>query len=306
MSKSMIKITLGLGIIALTACGSKNTPTVEALSSAELSSTASLEQNIELPQAIAHASKIIGASDLIKVRADGANIDTNLRAKLDAFGAVAISQTASNGGAGTCTGTHIGNGYVITAGHCFFNESTQGNLVESNKPCPELKVYWGYRGSPDTGSAKPVVSLVSQCTKVIYAERSAMRDFGVFQVDKMPAASIAISTDTNRTAANTKITLFGYPQARPLEWSQYCPLKTSINATGVISASQFAYQCDTEPGNSGSTVLAISATGTIKVVGIHDGAGPTQVDYNYATYLYDIRKIMLSKGFNLDQLTRSN
>ena len=167
-------------------------------------------------------------------------------------------------------------------------------------------MYWSYRGSPDTGNPKPLVTLVSQCTQVIYAERSATRDFGFFKVDKAPAVSIPISTDSKRTPDNTKITLFGYPQARPLEWSQYCALKKSIRVSGVMSASQFAYQCDSEPGNSGSSVLAVAANGTIKVVGIHDAAGPDTINYNIATYMYDIRKVLLTKGINLDQLTGSH
>jgi V8-like Glu-specific endopeptidase len=306
MNQTISKIVFGFSLISsLTACGGKNNPTVEAISANEATTTPA--EDIQLPQAIGHESKIIGVSTLVKVRADGANVESNLRAKLDAFGAVAISETASNGGAGTCTGTHIGNGYVITAGHCFFNESAPGDLSETGAACPEIKVYWGYRGSPDTGSPKPIVTLVSQCTQVIYAERSANRDFGIFKVDHAPKTSVSISVDTKRTADNTKVTLFGYPQARPLEWSQYCPLKKSIGAagTGTISTDQFAYQCDTEPGNSGSTVLAVSATGSVKVVGIHDGAGPDTVDYNYATYMFDIRKQMKAKGFDLDHLTGS-
>ena len=55
-------------------------------------------------------SKIIGTNDLIAVNALATNIPLKYKALVNAFGLMSMS----------CTATHIGNGYVLTAGHCFW------------------------------------------------------------------------------------------------------------------------------------------------------------------------------------------
>lgn len=240
-------------------------------------------------------SKIIGLNTMVAIKADGSNIDSNLRPSLDAFGIISI------GSAGACSGTHIGNGYVLTAGHCFFDETFIGTRILQNRTCENIKVFWGYRGSPATGNPKPLVSLQSQCAKLIYAEQTQQRDFAIFRVDQAPKVAVGISTENRRTQSGTKLTMVGYPQGRPLEWSQYCPLQSvsSAGLSAIKGQSTFVYTCDTEPGNSGSAVLAIRSNGQPMVVGVHDGAAPMGIDFNYATYLYDIRSVLKSKGFDL-------
>ncbi|MBC7395938.1 MAG: trypsin-like peptidase domain-containing protein [Bdellovibrionales bacterium] len=288
-----------LAVLSFTvmACGSQQSPTVEALSNSEEASLVE-QAPLNLGPVDAHPSKIIGSSSLLSVKVDGSNVDANLRPYLNAFGIISIE------GKGICSGTHIGNGLVITAGHCFFDEKP-GNMTSTNAACPNIKVYWGYRGSPANGNPKPVVSAKSQCTKLIYAERSNEKDFAIFKVDQAPNVSIPISTDTQKTPTGTKLTVFGYPQGRPLEWSQYCPLSgTAGSSFGFTGSATFIYQCDTEPGNSGSSVLAVTSTGVVKVIGVHDGAAPSGVDYNYATYMIDVRSTLAKKGFNLDRASK--
>ena len=241
--------------------------------------------------ATARESQIIGTNDLIKVKIDGSNVDANLRGYLNAFGIISL-------GDGVCTGTHLGNGYVLTAGHCILPQGETGVITQ--KDCSNIKVYWGYRGSPDVGAPKPVVSLVSQCTGVVYAERTAVRDFAIFKVDKAPTVALPVLKSAVHPAAGTKLTIFGYPQGRPLEWSQYCPL---VNID--TQPTEFAYQCDTEPGNSGSSVLAITSNGVPMVVGIHDAGIPNQ-DYNIGTQFADAVAAMKDKtGADLTIITQS-
>ncbi|MBS1958019.1 MAG: trypsin-like peptidase domain-containing protein [Bdellovibrionales bacterium] len=276
--------------IGLVGCG-KQTPTVEPLA-----------YNADLYSSYGEASKIIGSNNMVPVKADGSNIDSNLRKYLDAFGIISI------GNSGACSGTHIGNGYVLTAGHCFFDENTSGTRIAQNKACTNIKVYWGYRGSPETGSPKPVVSGVAQCTKLIYAEQTQQRDFAIFKVDKAPSVTIGLALESGRTAVGTKLTIFGYPQGRPLEWSQYCALQSSTAAglNAIKGQSTFIYTCDTEPGNSGSSILAFSSNGVPKVIGVHDGAAPSGIDFNYATYMYDARSVLKSKGFDISRAVMTN
>lgn len=305
-NQSIASLIVGIAILggSLSGCGNNRATSVEPITPAEVDAAALADSDTLAAQNF--PSKIIGINPLVKVKADGSNLDANLRAKIDAFGLLAIAATPSNSSSGFCSATHIGNGYVITAGHCFFNESAPGPQKKVNAACPELKVHWGYRGSPATGSASPVVTSIGQCTSVVYAELSATRDFGIFKVDHAPSVSVPLANDNARPAPNTKLTIFGYPQARPLEWSQYCPLVKTIAAAAKMPASRFAYQCDTEPGNSGSAVLSVSPTGDLRVVGIHDAAAPDTLAYNIATYLFDARQVLSTNGVNLNQLVGSN
>ncbi len=264
--------------IALSACGKNSSPSVEAISAVKQDSVYTSQQ-----------TKIMGENNLIKVKKDGSNVDAGLRKYLDAFGIVSLGQ-------GVCTGTHIGNGYVITAGHCILPEGQEGVLA--NKECSKIKVYWGYRGSPETGSPKPVVTLASQCTTVVYAEKTNVRDFAIFKVDQAPSVALPISKSGMSAANGTKLTIFGYPQGRPLEWSQYCKLNAVSN-----SQTQFTHLCDTEPGNSGSTILAINSSGVPMVVGIHDAGYD---EYNIGTYLSSALAAMKAKGFNLVSATQNS
>jgi V8-like Glu-specific endopeptidase len=281
-----------LAALALSACGGYRSPVVEPLrpNSPDLVSSDSTSLFDY------HPSKIIGINPMIPMRADGSNTDAALRPTLDAFGLIAM------GDSGSCSGTHLGNGYVLSAGHCFLENSYSSSI--SNQTCPTVKVYWGYRGSPSTGSPKPVVTQVSQCAKIIHAELTSDVDFAIFQVDQPPKASVGIAIESDRTPAKTKITIFGYPMGRPLEWSQYCAAtKSSVVGRPFNSASRMAYQCDTQPGNSGSSVIALNTAGVPKVVAVHDAAAPDPIKYNIGTYMYDIRQIMKKKGLNLDQVT---
>ena len=275
-----LSVCLGLALL-LSACGKNTSLTVEAIPAAKQNSIFSAQQ-----------SQVIGDDNRIKVKKDGSNVDTNLRGYLDAFGIVSLGQ-------GVCSGTHIGNGYVLTAGHCIIPEGQTGTVT--NKDCNNIKVYWGYRGSPDTGSPKPVVSLISQCTGVVYAELDKDRDFAIFKVDRAPSVALPISKSGASAAGGTKLTIFGYPQGRPLEWSQYCQLVTI-----PTPSTRFAHQCDTEPGNSGSSVLAINSSGVPFVVGIHD-AGMGSENYNLATYFSAALIAMKAKtGVDLATATQSS
>ncbi len=293
---SLFAIQLLLLTLITSGCGRAQNPiTVEPILSSVKIKQSEINELSQLSDSF--PSKIIGENNLVPVKVDGSNLEANLRNVIDAFGLININ------GQGACSATHLGNGYALSAGHCFLDENNPAAQTATNKDCTTVKVYWGYRGSPKTGNAKPLITLTSQCLKVVYAELSKSRDFAIFKVDQAPKAKIAISTDTKRTPTGTKLTIFGYPQARPLEWSQYCALqpKSVIGAGAGAVVSEFAHQCDTEPGNSGSSILSITSMGTVKVVGIHDGASPA--DYNYGTFMFDARDTVKKHGVDLDQVT---
>jgi hypothetical protein len=201
-------------------------------------------------------SVIIGSNDLLPVSANGDNVAARYRGLLDGFGRMLIP---SGGGYALCTATHLGNGVAISAGHCVGAPATRVN----NQPCPGVQVEWGLR----TGKG---ATLRSNCTTILAMELNSAHDYMIFRVDQAPPA--AVGFDTAIPPAGTPLTIFSHPGGRPLEWSRTCSV---INRGG----DQFGYQCDTQGGSSGASVLRDD---TLRVVGIHWGGGGNQ---NIATYL---------------------
>lgn len=197
---------------------------------------------------------VLGKKDFVVVGPEGANIPARYRPLLDAFGLLTDR----------CSVTHIGEGLAITAGHCFFKDRREATR---DLPCPASDtVAWGYR------SAKAPY-LRSTCTAIVAAEYTANRDYAIFRVDPAPPAKIAVDVAT-RPPPGTRLTLFGHPSGRPLEWSKTCALIEQVG-------SSLLHGCDTEGVSSGSAVLQDSA---LAIVGIHDGSDTTS---NRGTYLVD-------------------
>lgn len=202
--------------------------------------------------------KIIGDNDLTPVLQNGANIPEKYRPIINAFGRMSMG----------CTATHIGNGLAITAGHCFGSRVSEQR--QDNVPCGTSTIIeWGYRqDSP--------AYLTSKCVTILALEKNRDRDYAIFTLDNVPSASVSFNLSA-RPKEKTAITIFGFPQKRPLEWSKTCEVRPG--SVGKWGVDEFSHQCDTEPGNSGSTVLNDS---TLEIIGIHDGG---IAPWNYATYL---------------------
>jgi V8-like Glu-specific endopeptidase len=143
-----------------------------------------------------------------------------------------------------------------------------------------------------------VVNQVSYCQKIVYAELSKERDFAILKMDSAPSISVKLSRTGARISNGTRLTIFGYPQGRPLEWSNYCGSQQIPQLPTM-----FAHNCDTEPGNSGSTILAINESGVPSVVGIHDSGTEA---FNIGTHLIDATNQLKTKAkFNLFTATTS-
>jgi hypothetical protein len=186
---------------------------------------------------------VIGNNDLISVARDGGNVPARYRSALDGFGRLLV-------GGAACTATHVGNGVVITAGHCFSAPASRVN----NQPCPNTTVQWGYRGGSITST--------STCTSVLAMQTGGGLDYAIFRVSPVPAVTIGTALDSP-PGNGLGLTIFSHPGARPLEWSQTC----SVVGT---DSSQLSYQCDTQGGSSGAAVLRDD---NLRVVGIHWGGG---------------------------------
>lgn len=159
-----------------------------------------------------------------------------------------------------CTATHIGDGYVVTAGHCV-THTTCSSLFD---------VTWGYTNANRKGTGR------SKCSKIIAREFNDERDYALFKVDSPPKFSLPLNL-SDRPAKGDALTIYSHPSSRPLSWSGWC------KSTGAFDGKRFAYTCDTEGGSSGAVVL----NKKLQVVGIHN-VGAASSGVNAGTYAKDI------------------
>lgn len=198
--------------------------------------------------------KIIGANELKPVAKDSSNLPENLRSLIGAFGMLEVG----------CTVTHIGDGLVLTAGHCIPQDKAPvGECLA--KTFPKMTVRWNYVGDDAQTSQ-------SNCVKLVATELSASLDFAILEVDNPPTMKLNVELN-QRPVPGSQITILGYPRKRPLEWSGFCtvavlPADTFKDVSEENRKDFFAHQCDTEPGQSGATVID---TKTLQVIGIHHG-----------------------------------
>lgn len=197
---------------------------------------------------------IIGTNDLVRVAANGSNVPAKYRGFLDGFG-----RGVFNGA--LCSATHVGNGIVVSAGHCFGAGPTRQNNVS----CAGGRVEFGYRDGKSPS--------VSNCQTILAQQTGNGKDYAIYRVSPTPPVAVPISIDA-RPGQGTPLTIFSHPGGRPLEWSQTC----QVNSTRTT---EFQYECDTQGGSSGAAVLRDD---TLQVVGLHWGAVGSR---NIATNLGD-------------------
>lgn len=220
-------------------------------------------------------SKIIGVNDMVAVNAEAKNIPLKYKSLVNAFGLLSMS----------CTATHIGNGYVLTAGHCFW----VGSELAQDLPCGDITVEWGFRqGQP--------AYLKSTCERVLFAQRSTTNDFAILKVFPVPDAFVEVEL-SRKAVASDSLTLFSHPQELSLRWSGTCTVEANLDP--LLSATTLQHKCDTNPGSSGATIL--DAT-THKVVGIHNGgrSSAQSAGMNYGTFMTspELMKALKLLGFN--------
>jgi len=154
-----------------------------------------------------------------------------------------------------CTVTHIGNGFAVTAGHCFYHKPS--DKVIKDKSCSKGKyiIEWGktYQGSR---------SFVSNCKRIVVLEHSSSVDYALIQVFPVPNTYLEIENLDN-IVEREEIKLISYPKKRPMEWSGICLAELYSFST---YAQRWVYECDTEPGSSGAPLLNAQN----KIVGIHN------------------------------------
>ena len=162
--------------------------------------------------------------------------------------------------AGLCTATHIGDGFVLTAGHC----------VRTDRCEPDYQVTWGRTARRPSGILK------SRCTEIVERRWDDEVDYAIYKVFPAPDFSLDVKRD-QRPSMGANIFILSHPRGTTLKFSGLC----TIDDYGF--GLRFTYQCDTEGGSSGASVL--NAQG--QIVGIHN-SGSRGLGYNAGTWVYDV------------------
>jgi V8-like Glu-specific endopeptidase len=221
-------------------------------------------------------NKVIGKNDLIAVDATASNIPVQFASLVDAFGIMNMG----------CTATHIGNGFVLTAGHCFWAP----RLLTKDITCDEVTINWGVREGKEA-------YLQSKCEMVLFAQTNKLigSDFAILKVSPSPSVSIPVELE-RKALVGDSVTIFSHPEELPLQWSKICEIEASTNL--IFAKETLQHKCDTNPGSSGATILDATMG---KVVGVYGGGRLTTATegLNYGTFLTNTKIIesLKSIGF---------
>ena len=202
------------------------------------------------------AGKIIGDDDLIPVRPDSSNIPEKFRDLVEAIG-------WTNYG---CTVTHIGNGYALTAGHCFEAKAE----LERDQGCSYAHVEWGFREGKNP-------ALRSDCEKIVAMQNDLKEnDFAILKMKTFPNSAAILKKD-DQIYPRQMMTIFSHPNGLPLRWSQFCFV--SAGHDHQVAQGLLEYTCDTDGGSSGAVLIDAESA---QIVGIHKGGFP---ETNYGSHL---------------------
>jgi V8-like Glu-specific endopeptidase len=145
-----------------------------------------------------------------------------------------------------CTATHIGNGLVLTAGHCIADSSCQDKSYD---------IVWNFRENQPEGELK------SQCLEIIASENNFSADYAILRYDVYPEQSLKVDT-SGELRFGDPLTIFSHPNNRALSWSNWCQYLGTLDD----SLYRLSYECDTESGSSGAVIL----NENFDIVGVHN------------------------------------
>ena len=98
-----------------------------------------------------------------------------------------------------CTATHIGDGLVITAGHCITDLTCEDEKYD---------ITWNFRSNNFDGQ------LVSKCAKIVVSENHFNGDYAVLRYETYPEQSLKIDLD-QQLQYGDKLTIFLTPTTEP-------------------------------------------------------------------------------------------
>lgn len=248
--------------------------------------------------------KVIGENELRFVKTDKSNVPFKYRNILDAIGMLDMG----------CTVTHIGSGYAVTAGHCFWTGlfGPVANFELKDQPCEDdfgqtYQIWWSWISNTGDVNAEPKYK--SNCSRIIYAKVDQHTDVAVIKVENPPAKSVKIDFEFIPNQISGKaITIFSHADNSPLQWAGGCKIKKMLVPT--VSTKSLLHICDTSPGSSGAAIIDSES---LKIVGLHAGGvyydelkGELPPDFfestelklgiNYGTYMTEPKFRMILRG----------
>lgn len=173
-----------------------------------------------------------------------------------------------------CTGTLIGQKTILTNAHCVVNKKTHRLRRARYVFRPNL-----IRGeSTDRANAK-VVDYGKRWSRGEQDE-----DWAVMELDEPLGAyygqlgwsNFKLKSRRVRNALRKRIFLAGYSRDFPDNVPGHRPGKTpgihrNCSITGIRKDGRIMHNCDTNPGASGSALIARLRSGKVVIVGIHNG-----------------------------------
>lgn len=226
---------------------------------------------------------VLGSDDRVVVARDLSNLPRALQAHAGSVGRIlsyssrtylALKEGRSNVTLRyqNCSVAHIGQGLIITAGHCF-------NIAPMSEPkrnveCGDkiLGVEWGHL-PPLVDNYRP--ANLSRCEKIVFMDNQLSRgiDVAILKVANPPSRALAIS-ESNMSQGES-LSSMGYPGdfQSQLTYSGPCRAIGNRRSGASPDAIEMAgINCDSSVGQSGSSIFAMRG-GTLKIVGILKGGG---------------------------------
>lgn len=160
-----------------------------------------------------------------------------------------------NGTNWTCTATHVGNGYVVTAGHCV------ADAAIDQEACSSLFIEWDYRKSRNDLKATPKPTIIGKCQKIISWEfrggDAYTIDHAIIKVDNAPDNAVAIDPQPLVEVGST-VHQFSHPGGVPLLWANQCKITQ-------LPFQYYRHDCFSASGSSGSALIDFK---TNKLIGV--------------------------------------
>lgn len=203
-----------------------------------------------------------------KIGMHGENLPSSFDlSSLDGIGRISNISNGQVFGYGTVS--HVGKGYVVTAGH-----------VISEKTCPIAQIEWGARENKNV--------LVSKCLKVIYREVGRYKDLAVFKVDRYPNSKVELSkvSGIHEFETGDDVFLLGHMGGSDL-------LLAEGWASQFIKTTSFSSYLPSGSGDSGAPVFSMESG---NIVGIYSGReGLKSISTKITSLLHKIPHIEVIK-----------
>jgi hypothetical protein len=208
---------------------------------------------------------------------DEQDLSPELRNLSQAIGLVQVYPFRKRNAFIQCTATHVGGGYVLTAGHCFLGAPD----------CNGATVTFGIPGTTDS-------QVVTTCQHVIRTEAavsaygSSRQDFTLFKVDNPPAYAVNLA-ESQPAERGTRLVALGFPRLVKPRGRKAMALSTNCSITHLVGNDLFQrprapasvlHTCSTAPGMNGALMFDV---GSLKPVALHQ-AGSVEAIPDHQTW----------------------